>query len=224
MLYYIFFIICLIKIINAVEVKNEHDITTALSEYKNDVTLEVNSQIDIIEDIKINNSIKKLLIIGNSHTSSSLHFEYPLYFDSRIEEIELKNINIIGDLFFKNNRKITLNNVFLNGYIDSDFDETSNEYVKITKFSYRPTGKSVHNCINLSGNVKIDNSSFHGDSSCQNRLIHYNGLESYNFDLKESSFNGGNECSFLSIEYASEANIEYTLFEKGYSSKNIDGG
>jgi len=61
-------------------------------------------------------------------------------------------------------------------------------------------------------------------SSCQNRLLHYNGLENYKFDIKESYFNGKYECPFLNIENALNANIESSHFEKGYSSRDISGG
>ena len=67
-------------------------------------------------------------------------------------------------------------------------------------------------------------SNFNGNSSCRNRLLHYNGFNNYILDLKESSFNGEYECPFLSIENALYANIESSHFEKGYSSRYIDGG
>jgi len=224
MIFHICFIIWLIEVINAVVVNNENEIINLFTEYNDEITLDINSEINITKDINISNSIKKLSITGDSLVSSKLNFIYPLFFDSNIEEIKIKNINIYGILFFKNNKKITLNNVNLNGYIDSDFDKSSNEFIEIENFIYKPTEKSVNNCINLSGNVKIVNSYFNGDSSCQNRLLHYNGLGNYNFDFKESNFNGEYKCPFLSIENASTANIESSHFEKGYSSKNINGG
>jgi len=225
MLYYLFFIICLIEVIYSIAIKNENQIISYLSnDNNNEALLEISSEINITKNITISNSIKKLSIEGKSLVSTKLFLQYLLLFDSNIEEIEIKHINIYGILFFKNNKRITLNNVNLFGYIDSDFNNHSNEYVNITKLTYEPSGVSVHNCINLSGNVKIDKSYFYGDSSCQNRLLHYNGLENYNFECKESKFNGKKKCPFLSIEYASNANIESSYFEKGYSSNNIDGG
>jgi len=223
MLYYIFFIICLFEVINAA-IKSENEVINALKGYNSEVTLNFNSQININKNITINNSIRKLSIIGSSLTSSSLYLNYPFNFNSNLEEIEIKNININGDLYFRNNKRIVFNTVNLNGYIHSEFDEYTNEYFTIKKLAYIPAGKFVKNCISLSGNVNIDNSSFQGSSACQDRLLHYNGFSSYTFDLKESSFNGDKKCPFLHIEYASKANIEYTLFEKGYSSGDIDGG
>ncbi len=225
MIIYIYFFIWLIEVINAVVVNNENEIIKTFSEDNNEITLDINSEIDILNDILIPHSLKKLSIIGNSPVFSKLNFQNLLYFDSNIEEIEIKNININGNLFFKNNKKITLNNVNLKGYIDSDFNTNSNEYFEIINLIYNPTEKPVINCINLSGNVKIINSNFYGNSSCQNRLIHFNGLSNYNFEYKESNFYGKYKCPFLSIEYASNAIIESSYFEKGYGSKDIiDGG
>jgi len=128
-------------------------------------------------------------------------------------------------LFFrKKNKKITIDSVNLNGYIDSDFDEDSNNSIEITKLNYKPNGESVENCINLSGNIKINESNFNGNSSCRNRLLHYSGFEKYTLDLKKSKFNGEYECPFLSVENALNANIETSYFEKGYSSRYIEGG
>jgi len=221
----IYFITCLINIINATVVVNENDILTNLSESNSIVTLEINSVIDITKEIKINNSIQKLYINGNSLDLAKLNLRYPLYFESNIEEIKIKNITINGSLFFKkNNKKITIDTVNLNGYIDSDFDYYSNNNIEIKKLNYKPKGYSVENCIYLGGNVKIDNSYFLGNSFCRNRLLHYNGFKKYKFDLKESKFNGEYECPFLSIENTTIANIESLYFEKGYSSRSIDGG
>jgi len=225
MIYYIYFIICIIEIINIAAIKNENEVINTLSKStSNKVSLNINSEIDLTKNITINNSIKTLYITGDSPDSSKLNLKYPLYFNSNIKELEIKNISINGNLFFKNNKKIKLTTVNLNGYIDSDFDENSNNHIEIAKLNFRSTKKSVENCINLSGNININKSNFYSNSSCENRLLHYNGYKKYTFDLKESNFDGEYECSFLSIEEASNANIESIIFEKGYSSIYIDGG
>jgi len=223
MLYYFFFIICLIVIINAV-VQNEDDIINNLSKNVNEIILDINSKIDITKEITINNSIKKLSFFGNPLEHSELKLNFPLNFESNLEKIEIKNININGTLVFNNNKEIIFNTVNLNGYINSNFDKKNAAKINISKLTYRPTGDVIRNCINLSGDVTINNSYFYGDSSCQNRLIHFNGLNKYTFELKESFFNGNHLCPFLSIENALKANIESSSFEKGYSSENIDGG
>jgi len=224
-IYYFFFIIALIKIINAIDVEKEDDIKSNLSKSNEEVTLNIISEINITKEINMNSSIRKIYISGNSLDSAKLNLKYPIYFGANIEEIEIKNITINGVLFFnKNNEKITLNNVNLNGYINSDFDSNNSNNIEITKLTYKPTEESVENCINLSGNIIIKESTFYGNSSCQNRLLHFNGFEKYTFDLKNSNFNGEYKCPFLSIENALSANIKTSNFEKGYSSKYIDGG
>jgi len=180
MLHHIFFIhliISLIDIINGVVVENENDVINYLSKSNNKVTLITNSEIEIMQEIVMNESIEKLSINGNSLDSAKLNLKYPLHFNTNLKEIEIKNININGTLFFKKNNKIiTIDNVNLYGYIDSDFDNNSNNNIEITKFTYKPLMESVENCINLSGNIKIDKSNFYGNSLCRNRLFHYNGF------------------------------------------------
>jgi len=226
-IYYIYFIIGLIiiEVHNEVAIEDENNFINYLASSNKEVTLNINSEIDITKEIVLNDSIKILSIIGDSTLSTKLNLKYPFYFDTNLEKIEIKNININGNLIFKkNNKKITLENVNLNGYIDSDLDSNSNNNIEITNLTYKPSMTSVKNCINLSGNIKINKSNFYGNSSCQNRLLYYNGFEKYKIELKESNFNGNDECPFLSIENALEANIETSYFEKGYSSKSIDGG
>jgi len=213
-----------LEITNVVVVSNESEIIKNLSNSESTIILGINSEIDITEEINITSTFQKLSFIGNSLNSSKLNLKKPLYFESNIKEIEINNININGILVFKNNKRITFNTVNLNGYIDSYFDKNINEYIKFTNITYNPNGESMENCINLSGNVKIYNSNFHGNSLCRNRLLHYSGLDKYNFELKESYFNGEYECPFLSIENTLNVNIESSHFEKGYSSRNISGG
>jgi len=224
--YYIYFIIGFIEVINAA-LKNENEIINTLSNSNDsEVTLNIDSEIYITKEIKINHSIKKLSLTGNSLSSAILNLKYPLYFDSTIQDIEIKNININGNIFFnKNNKRIIINTVNLNGFIDSDFDKNSHNTIEITKLNYQPSkGESVENCINFSGNINISQSNFYGSYSCRNRLFYYNGFEKYTLEVKESSFNGEYECPSLSIENASNANIKTSHFEKCYSPRNIDGG
>jgi len=224
-IYCIYFIIGLIEVLNAIIVQSGNDIINCFSKSNGEVILSIDSKIDVTKEIVINDSIKKLSIVGNSVDSARLFLRYPFHFNTNLEEIEIKNISINGNLFFKkNNKKIIFNSVNLNGNIDSDFDEDSNNYIEITELTYKPTNESFENCINLSGNIKINKSHFYGNSSCHNRLLHYNGFEKYQFELKESFFNGEYECPFLSIESALKADIETSFFEKGYSSSIIDGG
>jgi len=224
-IYYICFILSFLRILNAIIVESENDIINELLKSSGIVTLSINTKIDIIKEIKINNSIQKLYIIGNSLNSAKLNLKYPFYFESSIEEIEIKNININGTLFFmKKNKIITLDTINLNGYIDSDFDNNSSNSIEITNLIYKPNGESVEYCINLSGNININKSYFYGDNSCQNRLLRYNGFNKYILNLRESYFNGNYKCPFLSIKDTLNANIETSYFEKGYGSKYVDGG
>jgi len=226
MICFIFFIICLIEVITAVDVNDEDQFLSGLNKNTNIVSLSIDTEIRIINKIIIHNSIKKLSINGSSLNSAKLNLQYPLYFNSSIEEININNITINGTLSFQNNQNIIIDTVNLNGFIDSDFGEKSNIKSSITvkSLTYKSTGEPVYNCINLSGNVKIFNSKFYGDSSCRNRLLHFNGFKQYKFDITESYFSGNNKCPLLSVDKASNSNIKFSNFEKAYSSENIEGG
>ena len=118
--------------------------------------------------------------------SSKLFLIYPFHFNTSLEEIEIKNKSIDGNLFLKKkkkNKKIVFNSVYINGSIDFDFDKDSNNYIEITELTYKPINESFENCIKLSGNIKINKSHFYGNSSCRNRLLHYNGFEKYQFEV-----------------------------------------
>jgi len=224
---FLIFILCLIEALNA-NILSEDDIIKYLAKSNTEAVLNIDSEIEFTKEFKeitINKNIKKISLIGSSLDSAKLNLKYPLYFDSNVEEIEIKKININGNLLFKKiNKKITIDTVNLNGYIDSDFDKNSNNAIEITNLNYNPTGKLVENCIDLSGNIKITGSNFHGNSSCGNRLFYYNGFETYKFDIKKSNFDGEYQCPFLNIENAVNATIQSSRFEKGYSSRNIGGG
>jgi len=223
MLYYIFFIICFIEVINAI-IKNESEFISSLRSTNEIVTININSEIDIKNEFTVNSSIKKLIITGGSQDTSKINFRYPIKFNSTLEEIFIESINITGTLFFKDNKYISLNEVDLNGYIDSDFNKNTNKNIEINNLTYTPGKESVENCIYLGGNVKINNSSFYGNSSCHNRIIHYYGLEYYRLFVRKSHFDGKYNCALLSIEKASNSLIENTTFINGYSSKSVNGG
>eukprot|EP00833_Pecoramyces_ruminatium_P005511 jgi/Orpsp1_1/1179543/evm.model.c7180000069815.1 len=218
-------ILYLIKLVHSIEVENENDLINILSKNNSDddeIIIDVNSEIDIISNITIHNSINKISLIGESTSNSILNFKNKLFFDKGIKEIEIKYLTIKGNFIFNNNEKIIINYVNFIGSIDSNFD-SSNEYIKISYFNYFPSDKLNINCINLSGNVEIKSSKFYGSSSCQNRILHFDGQDKYKLEILNSRFDGKKKCPCLTIENALEANIDYTNFKNAYSSKEING-
>ncbi|KAL6612841.1 7 transmembrane sweet-taste receptor of 3 GCPR-domain-containing protein [Neocallimastix sp. 'constans'] len=212
-LYHLINFFILLKVINAIRVINEKDFINALTENYNEALINITTEIDI----------KSNIIIRNSYDSSILNIFQSLSFESTIDEIEIKNITINGNLNFINNKRVALEFLIINGNINSDFSDGSNEYVKLKNILYHPYKQLSYNCINLSGNVFIENSEFHGNSICRNRIIHYDGLKIYNLNIKYTKFSGEYQNSCLSI-YNTYAEINFSNFEKGFCSEDVDGG
>jgi predicted outer membrane repeat protein len=116
-----------------------------------------------------------------------------------------------------------MDNVSINGNIYSHFN--NNEYIKLVNIVYRQISISSKNCINLEGNVEIDNSQFYGSLSCQQRLFDFNGCNKYKLIIKNSYFSGENQCSCLNISNGKEVKIKNTTFENSHIFReNLDGG
>ena len=210
----------------AVTIQNENDLIENLSKNNNnEVNLTIDNDITVTKNITLSTTVNKLSLIGTSLSTSKLIFNYPIYFDDNVEKIELKNIEINGTLLFHNNKHITLDNVILNGNIHTDMDDNANEYIKFNHLIYRPIKNTVHpHCINIKGNLEISDSELYGSSSCQQRLLNFDGLKNYQILIKNSYFSGENQCPCLSITQSKNANITYSIFEKGFSNKEMDGG
>ncbi|OUM60027.1 hypothetical protein PIROE2DRAFT_14321 [Piromyces sp. E2] len=191
-----------------------------------DNNLNINSIIDINNDCKIDNTFDKLSIVGNNKESSILKFtnnENTLYFTEKVKEIELRNLSIVGNLYFDNNVNIVLESVSISGNIDSNFDK-KNENVKLINVIYEASSFQKNNCINLGGNIEIKNSKFYGSSLCQERLFNFNGLNKYNFKAENSYFSGEYHCPCLNIDKGNNVYIDSCSFEKAYSSEDNIGG
>lgn len=72
--------------------------------------------------------------------------------------------------------------------------------------------------------MEIDNSSFFGNSFCQQRIIYYEGINNYNIFINNSYFNGNNSCSPLYLKKGLKINIENSIFENTYASERANGG
>eukprot|EP00833_Pecoramyces_ruminatium_P008952 jgi/Orpsp1_1/1182984/evm.model.c7180000083373.1 len=217
----------LLLIINSKTVKNEDEFRETLSNGSNKIEINLKQIIDIKDHVYVFDTVKKISFTGSSPEKSILNFaisEGQIYFGENVSEIEFSNISINGNIFFDNNERITLVNSTMNGYIYSNFEKNSNEYVKITNFSYRTSNYPSYSCINLGGNLEIENSKFIGNSYCENRLLDYVGLDKYEISINNSYFSGEHGCPCLNIANSVNADIENSIFEKGYSKPYIAGG
>ncbi|OUM59146.1 hypothetical protein PIROE2DRAFT_15404, partial [Piromyces sp. E2] len=149
-------------------------------------------------------------------------------FGNSIKEIELSKISINGNLKFMNNNKVEIGNVNINGILDFNsqcFDDQciDDQSIIINNLNFHSKTESKEYCINLFGNVKINNSFFYGNSSCKNGIMKYDGEHMNNIEIIDSYFNGEylNQC--LKITDSLKSEIISSKFEKGASYKNGGG-
>ncbi|ORX42621.1 hypothetical protein BCR36DRAFT_306403, partial [Piromyces finnis] len=204
----------------------------------NDVTL------DLTENIKVDSSVEKLHIIGKSKEKSVLNFSdigngiiltNLLY--KTTQEIKFTNLTITGRLEFYSIVNVELEDVIINGsflfdksnnYIwDSGSDSSYNaEYMEknldvtitLKRILYNAYTNTAYRCINLFGNVIIDDSEFYGHSSCVDTILDYNG-EYYNYlSISNSYFNGMHSNKCLKIYNSALATIDSCSFENGLAN------
>jgi len=226
MILLIYLIFNIIILVNSIVIKNESEFRNIISNNAKEIIIDIESDISISSELKIDNNIEKLIILGKSTDSSSIIFKdltQHLLFSKNIKHIELHNISIIGNVFFDNNKRILIYSVSLKGTVDSNYDEIENDYIKISNFYYKTTSYVVGSCINLSGNVEIDNSQFWGGSSCQ-RIFQHEGYDKYTILIKNSYFSGEYNSSCLKIKNELQSYVMDSFFEKGYCKPYTDGG
>ncbi|ORX42562.1 hypothetical protein BCR36DRAFT_416049, partial [Piromyces finnis] len=223
----IYFILEFLPFISSIKVNNENDLIQLLTTNENDeITLEIESQINLSNSITVSKPFKKINFIGSSIDTSIIKFKwssFQLNFGENIQEISFNNLAIVGNIYFNNNRKIDINTLALTGNIHSK--NYNNDYIKIANMTYTSSQYSAENCILFEGgNVEIKHSTFHGNSSCRNRLFNFYGFDKYKLSIRDSYFNGNNQCPFFDLNNALYVTIEDSTFEKGYSRGDITGG
>jgi len=243
----LFLIYFLISIVNShnVSINNEEELINTIENYNLDEELKINindNSIDLSNKITINSNIKKLSLVGSSKDTSILKFENSnngFLFDS-ISEITLTKLTIIGNLNFVKNKNIIFNDVKLNGGLDveetydwnlyhslnnqNQYDtfylENLSLYIQFKDFQYIGSSQEKENCINLFGNVIIDNSTFQGSSSCRDSLVSYDGEDRNSITITNTYFDGNYSNNCLSIYQAKSSSIELSHFEKGGAYQN----
>jgi len=223
---YILIIIYIILHVNSSVINNEAEFENLINKDGKEILINLESTIIFNNNVIINNNIETLRIYGKSIDLSILKFNDVSHFlniTKTVKEIELKNLSIIGNVFFENNERITIENVSYSGTINSNFNE-NNEYFKISNMQYQPTSYSLYNCLELGGNLEISSSKFYGNSSCLYRLLKFYGNNKYKFKLNDSYFNGEYVCPSLHIDSALNADIKDSIFENGFDKVEGDGG
>ncbi|ORX58412.1 hypothetical protein BCR36DRAFT_394860 [Piromyces finnis] len=221
-LFFIFLVAILTPpLVNAVVIDNESKFIDIFNSDEKEIVIHIESELLLNNELSINNTLEKLIIIGNSNDSSKIIINkekshQKIHFSQNIKQVELLNITVEGNLFFDNNKKILIENVLLSGGIDSNFEKNQNDYFKFKNFNYKTNEPFLEYCINLSGNVEIENSKFWGNHHCEKRIMKHKGNDIYSFFIKNSYFSGEYQSSCLEIENVAQVQITNSFFEKGY--------
>jgi len=199
------------------------------------------------DDIKIESSVEKLYIEGTSKDHTIIKFNnvtngiiFTNSLNSSKQEIKFKNISINGYLKFNSIVNMVLEDANINGTMDidktididkdnisdEDYENYMNNYLNVTitmkKIIYNGLTDSKYNCINLYGNVIIDESKFYGSPFCENSLIHYDGESFNSINISNSHFDGMFSNNCISMINGNSADIGSSEFEN--CSGHLDGG
>ncbi|ORX49720.1 hypothetical protein BCR36DRAFT_353422 [Piromyces finnis] len=137
---------------------------------------------------------------------------------------------IKGNLKFKNNMEVDIDNVLIMGTLDFNnqcFNDQciKNQSININNIIFNAEAEidSKEYCINLFGNVNISNSLFYGNSLCKNGIMKYDGENMNNIKIDESYFDGNYSNQCLKIINSLKSFITSSKFEKGASFKTGGG-
>lgn len=179
-------------------------------------------------DITIENSIEKLYITGESKEKSILKFSnlnngFKVTNLFRIEqEINFINVTIYGNVQFNNIDNVKFEDVIINGTIDVNKISKNDITITMKKIIYNGLTNSRINCLNLYGNINIDDSKFYGSSLCTNNLLYHNGETLNTVNISNSYFNGMSSNNCIKMIGRVSANINTSTFENCYGL--IEGG
>ncbi|OUM58192.1 hypothetical protein PIROE2DRAFT_16618, partial [Piromyces sp. E2] len=234
----------LINIINNDKVSNELEIK--INDIKIDIFNEIAIENENIKKLTIRGSSKNISILNffnTSHNKNNIKFIF-----KSIPKIYISHLTINGNLHFFKNSNIIIEDVNLNGtldidkitynglsvsnnYIDNDYNqnniyriidkkENSDVNILLQNFIFKGLpNTSRESCINLYGNVVIEQSEFYGNPECTDSILQFYGKNEYKITIKDSKFDGvySNNCLF--IYEAQDSSIEFSTFEKGYASQ-----
>jgi len=161
------------------------------------------------------------------------------FFNEQHQEIRFVNLTISGAMELYSIVNVYFEDVVLNG--SAIFDKpngqlwnvgggNNDEYLEkelsvtttMTRFTYNAFTNRPHYCINIFGNVIINDSKFYGHSTCVNTIIDYRGEDIYKFIVDNSYFNGMYENKCINLFNSANAVISSLIFENGYAI--INGG
>jgi len=222
-----------ILIINStiINVNNEDDLINGFNNNLEDIlTINIkNTNLKITNNSIIDNinknTLKKIIINGVAKEDSILILDNSInkliFNNENIKEIHINKLTIYGFLDFVKYQEVILENVVLYGRLNFNNYKESNKLIDISNFQYYDKlNIKTNNCIDLYGNVTINNSYFYGNPSCSDSLLSFKGENINNLQINNSYFDGAYSNNCVSISNSSKSHISSSLFEKGGSFKN----
>lgn len=221
-IYFILYIYTLKIYVESVNINNKEEFIESIN--KKDEILDIKDTIIIDNDDIINVTSKKILISGNSN-NSVLNFTNNslthLLFHEKCVTIEIKNLNIIGNLKFNSNKNIIFNNVIYNGYFlskNTNLNEKNNTLQILNsefRLSNRFNGYEIYNY-----NLDINLSKFYGNDQYNLNIMNYFNEKEIqrNLSINGTLFSGNFHNAGLYGIY-SDVTITNTKFEKFYSGR-----
>eukprot|EP00833_Pecoramyces_ruminatium_P000722 jgi/Orpsp1_1/1174754/evm.model.c7180000051269.1 len=219
------YILIFIINIKAASISSEDVFLTNIKKNEKKINIENEIKITKAETIEIKSS--SISITGNSNNSILNFLDNSienLLFAKECENIEIKDITIIGNFKFSNNKKIIFKNVTYNGYFISDNNIDQNNIINISDSQFKLS--KTHNGFEINNyNTYINNTKFYGNDIYNLYLMKIFSLEdNYNqLNIDNSLFSGNYHNSGIDITYTNFT-CSNTKFEKFYNGKELNGG
>lgn len=218
------YILIFIINIKAASISSEDVFLTNIKKNEKKINIENEIKITKAETIEIKSS--SISITGNSNNSILNFLDNSienLLFAKECENIEIKDITIIGNFKFSNNKKIIFKNVTYNGYFISDNNIDQNNIINISDSQFKLS--KTHNGFEINNyNTYINNTKFYGNDIYNLYLMKIFSLEdNYNqLNIDNSLFSGNYHNSGIDIIYTNFT-CSNTKFEKFYNGKELNG-
>ncbi|OUM62047.1 hypothetical protein PIROE2DRAFT_11751 [Piromyces sp. E2] len=188
-----------------------NNIKDAKNHSVNELVINLNDETyEFLENINIESPIEKLHIKGNSKDNAVLQFNK---ITDGVINVILEDSNINGSIDIDKTLIIDEENMNEEYYEDDYPKNYMNVTVSMKNIIFNGLTDSKFNCINLYGNVKIDQSKFYGSPLFENSILSYNGESRNTIKISNSYFNGVYSNNCISMDNGIFADINSSEFE-----------
>ncbi|ORX51374.1 hypothetical protein BCR36DRAFT_288434 [Piromyces finnis] len=183
-------------ILKSIEVSSENEFKDAL--HSNYSEIKINSSLTLQEKYKLN-SLRHDLTISGKTNNITLYFNNSNdgFFFNYIDNIEISNLRIIGNLVLESCKNISISNVDFNGLIES---KNSNILFFKSKYSYiQDQALSLYGIYLVQSSINIYESRIYGSQSISQYIIYLTKLDKIEKNINNNNNNKYNNLNKLSI-------------------------